>query len=468
MTELICKEEYDEMKGQSRASRAREAAQIVRTLLHEARYFAGSEDPEETTNYVEPLDELAEDANTVCVYPLDNYLRDDLVLLKDRTIWAVDGGILTWQFPNGRFLLGRAVLVKMSFSGYETVQAIHEFPVIPFVLQPPPARSSEARQRVFDDIARDYIKYVGNLIPGQLPLSGPLHTQYFSDAEDFLTQIPREYYAADATERNRIASYIDTARNAAEAIAFLHALRYARSGDIVMRDGRIHGNVGFLTGLLSNETSGTPIVQRFIQSIIDAVNRDVKVIGVIKRPVSVYCTRWLAHKNISQAQYAPADTVFYHRLLEDKTRFELSYGKRSNLWRIRAHGADREVIGVDHAVGRDLVNWFYQNVGLFYLKPRDGVPPLRIDFITYGNMYQAWIGTMAEEIYALCRGSGSPLGLPHPITIADNYAKVHLVELNASINEMIASLESSGNPADLEAARELRAYFDIRYIGGGV
>lgn len=463
----INQEEKNNTMSNSRSSRAREAAQIVRMLLHQARYFAGGDEPEEGTNYVEPMDELAVEGDSVCVYPLDSYLRDDLVVLKDRTIWAVDGGILTWQFPNGRFLLGRAVLIKMTFSGYETVQAVHEFPVIPFLLQPPPAVTSEVGQHFFDDIARDYIQYVGNMIPGQLPLASPTQTHYFSDAEDFLNQIPREFYAADAVERNRIASYIDSARNAAEAIAFLHALRYAKAGDIVMRDGRMHGNVGFLTGLLSDETAGTPIVRRFIQSIINAVNRDVKVIGVIKRPVSSYCTRWLAQRGVPQAQFAPVDTVFYHRLLEDRIRFELSYGRRSNLWRIRARGADKELIKIDQAVGRDLVNWFYQNVGLFYLKPRDGVPPLRIDFITYGNMYQAWISALAEEIYALCRGSGSPLGLPHPITIADNYAKVHRVELNASINEMIASLESSGDPSDLETAMELRAYLDIRYTGGG-
>ena len=449
-----------------RSSRAQEAAQIVRTLIRESRYFPGGEDAEEGSNYVEPLSENAVVDNTVCVYPTDGYLRDDLSVLKDRTIWAIDGGILTWQFPNGRFLLGRAVLVKMSFTGYETVQSIHEFPVIPFILQPPLASSTDTTH-AFDEIARDYLQYIGNLIPGHLPLTGTQQTQYFSDAEEFLSQIPREYYSADAVEREKIGAYIDMARNAAEAIAFLHALRYAKAGDIVMRDGRIHGNFGFLTGLIERDVdSGTRIVRRFIQSIIEAANRDVKIIGIIKRPVSAYCTRYFAQAGVPLAQYAPADTVFYHRLLEDRRRFELSYGKRSNLWAIRDRRVRNE-IKVDLAVGRDLVNWFYQNVGLFYLKPRDGVPPLRVDFITYGNMYQSWINALAEEVFALCRGSGSPLGLPHPITIADNHAKVHRVELNASINEIIATLERSGDSTDLETARELRAYLDIRYTGVG-
>ncbi|MBL7183178.1 MAG: DNA double-strand break repair nuclease NurA [Anaerolineae bacterium] len=448
----------------ARPSRAREAAQIVRTLLREPRYFAGGEEPTEGTNYVEPLDELAVEEGNVQVYPVDGYLSDAMSVLQDRTIWAIDGGILTWQFPNGRFLLGRAVLVRMSFSGYDTVQAIHEYPVIPFVLQPPPAPPT-AVQHVFDDIIRDYIEYVGNLIPGQLPLEGPAKTRYFTDADEFLAEIPREYYAADAAERERIVAHVDAARNAAETIAFLHALRYARAGDIVMRDGRIHGNVGFLTGLLSDEASGTPVIRRLMQSIIDAVNRDVKVIGVIKRPVSAYCCRWFAQNDVERARYAPADTVLYHRLLENRERFALSYGKRSNLWRIRARGADLP-IDIDRTEGRSLINWFYQNTGLFYLKPRDGIPPLRVDFITYGNMYRAWIEDLVNEVYALCRGSGSPAGLPHPIAIADNYAKVHRVELNASINEIITSLEASDDPTDLEAARELRAYLDIRYAGG--
>jgi hypothetical protein len=422
--------------------------------------------PEAGTNYVEPLDEMSldDETKTVCVYPTQSYLCDDLSVLRERTIWAIDGGILTWQFPNGRFLLGRAVLVRMSFSGYETVQAIHEFPVIPFVLQPPPG-AGVSKDQPFDDIMRDYINYVGSLIPSQLPLQGPRQTRYFADAEDFLAQIPREYYAADTIAEERIRMQIDAARNAAEAIAFLHALRYAQPGDIVMRDGRIHGNVGFLTGILTNEDTGSSIVRRFIQDIIRAVNRDVKVVGIIKHPISVYCRNWFLRKGIEQARYAPADIVFYHRLLEDRTRFESSYGKRSSLWRIRAQGA-KEPINVENTTGRTLVNWFYQNVGCFYLKSREGVPPIRVDFITYGNMYRAWINDLANEIFALCRGSGSPIGLPHPIAIADNYAKVHHVELNASINEIIASLEASENPEDLEAARELRAYLDIYYTGG--
>lgn len=238
--------------------------------------------------------------------------------------------------------------------------------------------------------------------------------------------MPERYHALEATDQRRLERYIDAIRNAAETLAFLYALREASPGDIVIRDGRIIGNIGFLTGIIGTKEArneeGVAFVERFFEEIGDAVNRGIKVAGVIKHPVAAYIVKELASRGLDQARFASSDMAFYNRFP--------SPGKRSCLWSVRS---DR----------KDPIQWFYKNSACYYVKIHNGVLPIRIDLVTYNNMYKTWIETLPNEIHALCKGSGSPLGLPHPIVVADNYAKVHRIDLERSILEIIRQLELS-------------------------
>jgi hypothetical protein len=248
-----------------------------------------------------------------------------------------------------------------------------------------------------------------------------------------------------------------------------------------MRDGRIHGGAGFLTSLVKKGEQGKPsndkgivIVREVINAIRDAVDHGVRVLGIIKHPRSNYCAYWYAQKGIESAKYSASDALLYYRTIEptllERTRRVYGAGKRSCFWQIResgyGSGSTEKSIDVEKSSGRDLVHWFYQNTGCFFIKPKEGILPIRVDFIMHNNHYRAWFADfLSEQLYTLCTGSGSPLGLPQPIMIADGYAKVHRPELTRSIDGLIAYFENSDNDEDKRIARELRAYLDIYYRG---
>jgi hypothetical protein len=459
------------------------AARVVRNLFSQPFQIPEeSEDPESGTIYAHPLPtEISIDNGRPALYPPEGYIQDGLQFLRGRTIWAIDGGILTWQFPNGLLIVGRAVVSRMSFTGTETVQRVFDIPIVPFVLYPPLQTGTPAITDI-ENLTQNYLQFIlGNLPEPSTPSPSRRLTDYFSTSDEFLARLPESYYAGSTVGRRALAQYVDQIRDAAELVAFVYALRHARANHIVMRDGRIHGGAGFLTHMvrqsaeLNNASNpGNDIVRDFIRTICDAVDHGVRVIGIIKHPRSNYCTGWYTSNGLESARFASSDALLFYREIEPPPTERMQYiygaGKRSCLWQIREGTSTQE--GVEQPVdlnssdGRRLVHWFYQNTGCFFLKSKEGVLPIRVDFILHNNHFRSWIAdNLVEQLHTLCTGSGSPLGLPQPITIADNYAKVHRPELTRSIDGLIAQFEGSNDPEDQRIARELRAYLDIYYRG---
>ncbi|HKZ76672.1 MAG TPA: DNA double-strand break repair nuclease NurA [Pyrinomonadaceae bacterium] len=458
------------------------AGRIIRGLVSQPFQLPEeTEDEESGTIYAQPLPtEMAIENDCPSLYPASGYLQDGIRFLKGRTIWAIDGGVLTWQFPNGLLLVGRAVVSRTSFSGYESVQRVFDVPVIPFVVYPPMQPDASAPMSV-ENLSRDYLQHV----LGKLPLPSPREpnrgsTNYFADSEEFLASLPESYYAASAARRAALMQYVDQIRDAAETVALIYALRNAGAKDIVMRDGRIHGGAGFLTRLVKQQQDleegdkGNAIVREVIEAIRSAVDHGVRVLGIIKHPRSNYCTGWYTRNGVESAKYVASDALLYYRTIEpmpsERTQRMYGAGKRSCLWQICESGYGRsgveQPVDVQRADGRELVHWFYQNTGCFFVKPKEGVLPIRVDFILHNNHYRSWFAdNLSEQVYTLCTGSGSPLGLPQPIVIADGYAKVHRPELTRSIDGLIAQFESSTDDEDKRIAHELRAYLDIYYRG---
>lgn len=460
------------------------AAQVVRRLVSQPFQVPdeGEDDPA-TTIFVSPLDEVATEVGWPALYPAQEYIQDGIGFLRGTTIWAVDGGILTWQFPNGLLIVGRAVISKTSFSGTESVQRVFDIPVVPFVLYPP-LQSEEVSLIDFEGLSRDYLQFVlGNLPEPNTRIEDRGITSYFSDSNEFLASLPDTYFAASGMNQAILTQYVDQIRDMAELIAFMVALRSADARHIVMRDGRIHGGAGFLTRLVSQGSDktekllGLNIVRSLVKATQDAADHGVQVLGVIKHPRSRYCTEWYINNGVDVARYASSDALLYYRQAEpalyERSRRLYGAGKRSCLWQIRETGYFDSSTGRETTIdiekeenGRRLVHWFYQNTGCFFLKSKEGILPIRIDFILHNNHYRSWLAdNLVEKVYSLCTGSGSPLGLPQPITIADSYAKVRRPELNRSISELIAQFENSKNSEDQKVARELRAYLDIYYRG---
>lgn len=255
------------------------AARVVRRLVSEPFQPPDeAEDEDSGTIYVEPLQtELPIENGRPALYPAQGYIRDGLQFLNGRTIWAVDGGILTWQFPNGLLLVGRAVVSRMSFTGTETVQRVFDIPVVPFVLYPS-LQTDASTLADIESTSKDYLQFVlGNLPEPSTRLQNRGLTGYFSDSDEFLAALPENFYAASGIGRATLARYIDRVRDAAELVAFIYALKRAEARHIVMRDGRIHGGAGFLTqlvrqgGLPENDTrSGVPKIKKQANEMSDS------------------------------------------------------------------------------------------------------------------------------------------------------------------------------------------------------
>ena len=454
---------------------ARQAARLFRDALD--RPLPAMDDPEdvdqqEGTIFVEPLDEESLDAEgQPALFPSEGTLDTSLARLADKRcrIWAVDGGILTWRVGGSTLIIGRAVVARTEFGGYGTVHRAFDIPLVPFVFYPqlPSDRP--------DDLESTVTAYLRHAL-GRLPVPTPgtrtqSETDAFADGAAWLSSLPPEIQAASATERDRLTRALDLVRNAAETVAFLYALNQAQRGDYVLRDGRLHGSAGFLTHLVSQkgnpQPEGDSLVRDLIGRIEQAVRKDVRVLGVIKHPRSSFCVDWYRRHGHPQSRFVATDSHLYFRRTEARPGVSLrSVGVRSSLWQIQERLKRELPPNLSHRRGRELVHWFYEHVGSFFLKTRLGALPIRFDFVTYNNHYRAWLADeLVEDMYTLCRGSGSALGLPQPIVAADSYAKVHRVELDRSIREMLRALESSQDENDQQLAREFSGYLDVYYRG---
>lgn len=418
--------------------RAERAAQVLSKFFADPPppLIGGDDAEEERYQAVDNLGEPAARGSSLLPYPRSGPLADSLAVLQNVRVWAIDGGVLTQQLPYALILVGRAVVVRMVFSGHTTVEEFMEVPAFPYLLH----STTDETQAAFEE---SLAQYVLNLWPEEMPTlwSGPA---FFSSAQELFEAIPDQFHALGVESRRRLQRAIDSVRNTAELIAFLYALRHAQPGDLVLRDGRIWGNFGFLTGLIKYaKKEGRRVVEDFIQALQGAINRDVRIVGIIKSPEASYCLSRLREYRVEIAFRAPSDTVFYHRTLDA--------GTRSSLWRIT--GENRS----------DAIAWFWENYGCFFLKVFPSIPPFRVDFLTYNNMFQRWFEDekLPTQLHVLALGGGSPSGLPHPILIADNYAKIHRPDLVRQLLEIIRVLEN-GDEDQQKLGEEMRALITYR------
>ena len=394
----------------------------------------------------------------VALEPQKGSLCSALETLQDKTVWAVDGGALTIDLPIGRLIVGRAVIIKMKFHGYETAKCELIVPALPFIVC-----GGSAGKNV-PEVVTLYLIEAIKLIPAEMQKRqiGSHIIDYFSDGEAYLDKF-KDSWSGVTQNQLSVARAIDIARNAAETIAFQTALRLAKRGDLVLRDGRLHGSVGFWTSLCkmpsgSDENSSQPLpeaveaLKSFIKDVEDAVRRDVQVVGVIKRPVADECCKWFRSERIQIPRYS-TDAILYLRTCEELLPPEPRFGKRSTLWRYKPYQHQE-----DKFSPRRLLEEFRRSIAFYYLIAGLGTAPFRVDMPTYGNMYHAWYKEVADQIYTLARGSGSPSRIPHPIKIADAYARVRRAEAARFLYALIAEYEGSGDSEAKALAKELRAW----------
>lgn len=133
-----------------------------------------------------------------------------------------------------------------------------------------------------------------------------------------MAHVPKNYLVLDVEGKNWIHSYVDVVRNTAEIIAFLYALRYAEPGDIIMRDGRIQGNLGFF--LTTNDSlykcldpSGNYLLMLRIE------NTDSPWDGIFREAVRAY-----ADVAREKARYYLIEAGFIEKDTRQKGLFEAS------------------------------------------------------------------------------------------------------------------------------------------------
>lgn len=426
-----------------------EPSRVASRILELARnpsIIAPIQDGEEGA--VQPDLEYPVDAKgNPCLEPPIGHLQSSLNTIRGHTVWAVDGGASTIELPIGQLIVGRAVLIRMSFHGYETAQRELIVPGLPFVVYG--AQSVDLPQAL-----TAYLTEAIQLIPTELqtrPVSRPV-IDYFTDGQAYLDKFASSWSGATQTEQ-QMAAAIDQVRNVAETIAFQVALRRARPRDIVLRDGRLHGSFGFWTSLWAktNPPAQTDLAIRawkeFEKDVKDAIRRDVRVAGIIKRPVASECIRWFQSNNI-QIPIASSDSMLYMTITQQQVMPTGQFGKRSTLWRYKDsnHSEPQQETGPRTAY----LEPFRRQTAFFYMMPGMGVAPFRVDLPTFYNMYRTWYDNIAHQIYTLARASGSPSRIPHPITIADAWARVPRHEAARLLFSLIAEL---GKHPDREAQR---------------
>lgn len=411
---------------------------------------------------VEPDSEYPIAAEKVALEPRSGVLQSRLDMLRDKTVWAVDGGALSVELPIGRLIIGRAVIVKMAFHGYETVKRELIVPALPFIV------CGGSASKDVPEATTLYLTEAIRLIPAEMQkrqTGGPF-IDFFSDGDAYLDKFQDSWSGATRSEI-QVARAIDVARNAVEAIAFQTALKLAKPGDLVLRDGRLHGSVGFWTTLCKISPEGaTPssasqplpeavrALDNFIKDVRNAVRSGVRVIGIIKRPVVDECCTWLRNNGLTIARYA-SDAILYLRACEELPPPELKFGKRSTLWRYEPYRPQQREKDL---TPRMKLEEFCRCVAFYYVIAGLGIAPFRVDMPTCYNMYRGWYDEVAHQVYTLARGSGSPSRIPHPIKIADAYARVNHREVARLLYALIAEFESSDDAEARMLVKELRAW----------
>ena len=190
-------------------------------------------------------------------------------------------------------------------------------------------------------------------------------------------------------------------------------------------------------------------MESFIEDVKDALRRDVRIVGIIKRPVASECCKWLRENGFNIPYNS--DALLYLRACEELKTPEVKFGKRSSLWRYKPYSKSPETM-------REKLEQFRRETAFFYLMAGQEVPPFRVDLSTYYGKYYAWYEELAEQIYTLARGSGSPKRLPHPIIIADNWARISRAEANRFLLSLIADFEKMDDPEARLIANELRVW----------
>lgn len=437
-------------------------AQHILELARNPKVILPEAEREERAD-VEPDSELPIVGDKVALEPSKGTLRSGLETLQGKTVWAVDGGALTIDLPIGRLIVGRAVVVKIAFHGYETVKPVLIVPVLPFIVCGGPAG------RDVPEVTALYLTEAIQLVPAEMPRrqTGSPIIDFFSDGDAYLEKFRDSWSGATQSEVN-VARAIDVARNSAETIAFQTALKLANRGDLVLRDGRLHGSAGFWTTLCKISPEGAAPSPRasqpsseavralndFIQDVQDAVRRDVQVVGIIKRPVADECCAWLRNNGLTIARYA-SDAILYLRACEELAPPEPKFGKRSTLWRYKPYQPQQQEEGI---TPRMRLEEFRRSVAFYYMMAGLMVAPFRVDMPTYYDLYRSWYDEVAHQIYTLARGSGSPSRIPHPIKIADAYARVNRSEVARFLYALIAKFESLADAEARMLAKELRAW----------
>jgi hypothetical protein len=390
---------------------------------------------------VEPDQEFPLEEGEIRLEPRLGTLESNISILRDKVIWAIDGGALSIDIPIGRLIIGRAVIIHMPFSGYEGVQRALVVPAFPSII------CGGQAARDVTEAASLYLNEAIKLIPGEIQSRPRPFIEYFSDGQAYLDKFSDSW--AGVTQGDlRIARAIDLVRNAAELICFQTALKLANQGDLIQRDGRIHGNIGVWTSLYKSP-EGEKALESFTKDVEDAIRRDIRIVGIIKRPKASECCKWLRNEGLNIPYNN--DALLYLRTCEELKSPELKFGKRSTLWRYKPYPKAAKT-------PREKLEQFRCGTAFFYMMAGQEAPPFRVDLPTHYGKYYAWYGEIADQIYTLARGSGSPKRLPHPIVIADNWARVHRAESNRFLLALISDFERRDDPEAKLIANELRIW----------
>lgn len=407
------------------------------------------EDAEERSEVEPDNQEWPIENQAVRLKPPSGMLCSSLETIKDKVVWAIDGGALTIELPVGILLIGRAILVRLSFRGYETVRRELLVPALPMMVCSGPAVTS------MPEASSLYMNRALQIIPVELKQRQKPLLDFFSDGQSYLDKFA-DLWAGATNSQLMLARAIDIVRNAAETIAFQTALRLAQPTDIVLRDGRIISSFGFWTRLSpakGDSAEGEKALDTFIKDTEDALRRDVRVVGLVKRVVSGECAKWLRSNGLSNMHYTN-DALLYLRVCDNLKLPERGFGKRSTIWRYKPFDPRNEI----QPGPRSKLEKFRRDTAFFYIVPGQAIPPFRVDMPTSYGKYLTWYEDLASQIYTLARGSGSPSRIPHPIAIADSWARVPRAEAVRFLYGLIAEMDRIGDPEAHLLAREIKAW----------
>ncbi len=419
-----------------RAAKAlKQAFEFPRLPLDDISAFDSRDD-----TIVAPLIENAISGDGISVHELERPTpRNMRHFLQGRSIWAIDGGLLTWNFHQGVLVVGKVTVVRLKYFGAPSVEQVIEMPMLPIILEKVIYQPEES----FAELLHSFFHHAMAVLPSSSRLhTGTGTTNYYNNPDEFFNTIPDELLSLPYHERESWKKRVDAMRETSEHVATIFCLKNARRGDIILRDGQIYGSYRFVNQLRYQDERGKSLLEYLQEEIKRATERGIRLIGVVKRPTASYCIKWFLKNGIETAAWYGSDGALYDELLME--------GQRSNLWRLQFTKNEKK------RSTSSMTKWFYENTGFFYVKTRRYSTPLRIEFCLHEDMYEQWIEEIANQVYYMALGSGHVAGLPHGIVIADNYAKVHRSDIHNMIKGIIEELEASSDEEDLELARYLR------------